>query len=118
MNPKFDIFQSEKNSQYYFCLRAENNKIVLASEGYTTKQNCRNGVDSVKKNAPHDLNYERRTATNGQFYFNLRSRQNSQVIGTSETYVSRQGREDGISSVKRCAPIAEIRDLTKDFAGA
>ena len=29
-----------------------NGEIVAASEGYTTKANCLNGIESVKKNAP------------------------------------------------------------------
>lgn len=118
MNPVFELFQSEKNNQYHFRLRADNNKVILASEGYTTKSNCQNGIDSVKTNSPYDSNYERKTASNDQFYFNLKSMHNGQVIGTSEMYVSQQGRDNGISSVKRCAPNAEVKDLTKERAGA
>ena len=111
MQPVFEIFKSS-NNQYYFRLRAENSQVILASEGYTTKDSCINGVASVKQNAPYDNNYQRLTATNGQYYFNLKSMHNGQVIGTSELYVSRQGRENGISSVKRNAPVARVIDLT------
>ena len=37
-NPKFEIFQSEKNKQHYFRLKAGNGEIILASEGYVSKQ--------------------------------------------------------------------------------
>lgn len=112
MHPKFQVFQSDKNSQHYFRLLSGNAESTLHSEGYTTKDNCLNGVNSVKRNAPNDGNYDRLTARNGQFYFNLKSAHNGQVIGTSEMYVSRQGRDNGIEAVKRDAPIAQIEDLT------
>ena len=64
MQAKFQIFKSTKNSQYYFRLRASNNKIVLASEGYTTKDNCKNGIKSVKIHSPHDTYYKRLIARN------------------------------------------------------
>jgi len=42
-------------------------------------------------------------AKNGQFYFNLTGR-NGEIILTSETYVTRQGCNDGITSVKANSP--------------
>jgi len=113
MSEKFEIFKSRANQNYYFRLKAPNGEIILGSEGYTTKANCNNGISSVKTNAPSDSNYDRLTANNGQYYFNLRSAHNGQVIGTSEMYVSTQGRDNGVESVKRNAPIANVVDLTE-----
>ena len=48
-NPKFQIFKSTSNLQYYFRLRAKNGEIILGSEGYTTKVNCQNGIGSVQR---------------------------------------------------------------------
>ena len=39
------------DGQYYFTLLADNNEIIATSEMYTTKQNCQNGIESVKNNA-------------------------------------------------------------------
>jgi uncharacterized protein YegP (UPF0339 family) len=47
----FEINKS-KDGQYYFTLKADNHEIIATSEMYTTKQNCENGIDSVKRNAP------------------------------------------------------------------
>lgn len=118
MNPVFEIFRSNSNYQYYFRLKAENSQIILSSEGYTTKENCINGVASVKQNSPYDSNYLKRIANNGQYYFNLKSMHNGQVIGTSEMYVSQQGRDNGIESVKRNAPVAKVIDLSNQQARA
>jgi len=47
----FEIYQSPKNKEFYFGLKAKNNQIILASEGYKTKASCKAGIKSVKKNA-------------------------------------------------------------------
>lgn len=110
MAGKFEIDTYGKD-QFLFRLKAPSGEIILKSEGYTTKQNCKNGIDSVKTNAPLDARYEKKTAKNGQYYFNLKA-DNGKVIGTSETYVTTQGRDKGIESVKKNAPDAETKDLT------
>jgi uncharacterized protein YegP (UPF0339 family) len=86
---------------------------ILANEGYTMKANCRNGISSVKTNVPYNSNYNRLTARNDKHYFNLKSAHNGQVIGTSEMYESKQGRDNGIESVKLNAPLADVVDLTE-----
>ncbi|MCH5351492.1 MAG: YegP family protein [Clostridiales bacterium] len=50
-NPKFEIYL-DKAGEYRFRLKAANGEKILASEGYTTKANCKNGINSVVKNAP------------------------------------------------------------------
>ena len=47
---QFEINKS-KDGQFYFTLKAVNNEIIATSEMYTTKQNCQNGIESVKTNA-------------------------------------------------------------------
>ena len=49
-HPKFEMYQ-DKAGEYRFRLKARNGEIIGVSEGYTTKANCVNGVESVKKNA-------------------------------------------------------------------
>ena len=49
-NPKFEIY-IDKAGEFRFRLKARNGEIILASEGYTTKANCKNGIESVRKNA-------------------------------------------------------------------
>lgn len=48
---KFEVFKGG-NGQFYFRLRAPNNQIICASEGYTTKQGAYDGIAAVKKYAP------------------------------------------------------------------
>jgi uncharacterized protein YegP (UPF0339 family) len=107
---KFTIFKGS-NGDYYFNLKAGNGEKVLGSEGYTYKSSCQNGIDSVKENAPYDSRYEKKTSSNGKYYFVLKA-SNGQVIGTSEMYETSYGRDNGIDVVKREAPSAGIEDLT------
>lgn len=91
---KFEV-KTRKNGEFQFNLKAGNGQVILSSEGYTTKANCLNGVESVKKNAQDDNKFDRKTSTNGKHYFNLKAT-NGQIIGTSEMYESASGMENGI----------------------
>ncbi len=48
-NPKFEIY-SDKAGEFRFRLKAKNGQVIAVSEGYTAKANCKNGIESVKKN--------------------------------------------------------------------
>lgn len=107
---KFEI-KKRKNGEFQFDLKASNGQVILTSEGYTTKENCKNGVESVKKNSQVDTRFEKLVAKNHKPYFNLKAT-NGQIIGTSEQYESEAARDNGIASVKKNAPEAEVVDLT------
>lgn len=99
------------NGQYYFSLKADNGQIILASEGYTSKMGCMNGIESVKLNSKDDSKFDRRTSSNGKFYFNLKA-SNGQIIGTSEMYEVAASRDNGIEAVKRTASTAIVSDTS------
>ena len=101
------VIKTGSNGQYYFSLKADNGQKILSSEGYTTKTACQNGIDSVKTNAKDDSKYDKKTSTNGKYYFNLKA-SNGQIIGTSEMYETSTGRDNGIESVKTNAPGASV----------
>ena len=50
-HPKFEIFE-DKGGKFRFRLKARNGEIILASQGYKTKDTCLSGIESVRKNAP------------------------------------------------------------------
>lgn len=105
------VITARKNGEFQFNLLAGNHQVILASEGYTTKAACLNGIESVKKNAEDDNRFERKESSNGKYYFNLKAG-NGQIIGTSEMYESAASRDNGIESVKKNAPGADIEDKT------
>lgn len=50
VNPKFEIYK-DNAGEFRFRLNAKNGENILASEGYTKKDSCLKGIESVKKNA-------------------------------------------------------------------
>ena len=48
-HPKFEIYL-DKKGEFRFRLKARNGEGILASEGYTSKSSCKNGIESIRKN--------------------------------------------------------------------
>jgi uncharacterized protein len=105
------VLKKASNNQFHFRLQADNGESILSSELYAAKAGAQAGIESVRTNATVDAHYERKTAQNGQFMFNLKAA-NHEVIGTSETYTTGAARDNGIASVKKNAPKATIDDQT------
>ena len=108
---KFEIYK-DKRGEFRFRLKAGNGQTILASEGYTSKSSCNNGIESVRKNSGDDSRYDRKESKSGKPHFNLKAG-NNQVIGSSEMYSSTSAMENGIASVKKNAPVAEIDDISQ-----
>lgn len=47
---RYEVFNS--SDKYWFRLKAGNGETILASQGYTTKASCMNGIKSIRENAP------------------------------------------------------------------
>lgn len=105
------VITKRSNGEFQFNLKASNGQNILSSEGYSSKANCENGIESVKKNSQDNAKFDKKTSSNGKSYFNLKAT-NGQIIGTSEMYESEAGRDNGIDSVKTNAAIATVDDLT------
>jgi len=107
-----------------FDLKATNGQVIATSEVYEAKASCLNGIESVRKNAPV-ANFEDQTVEGfetvthpkfemykdkaGEFRFRLKAR-NGEIIATSEGYTSKASCENGIESVRKNAPVAEIEE--------
>lgn len=85
-----------------------NHEVILTSENYTSEAAAQSGIESVRKHAPTDANYERKTAKDGSPFFVLKA-SNGQTIGKSEMYSSAAAMEGGITSVKANAPTAPVK---------
>ena len=107
----FEIFQSPKDQQFYFRLKAKNHQVILASEGYKTKASCSAGIKSVQKNAAKESSFTLKEAVNGKFYFTLNAG-NGEPIGASQMYANTRSRKKGIASVMANAPAAEVKSVS------
>ena len=110
------------NTGIKFDLKAGNGAVIATSEVYSSEHACRNGIASVKKNAPvaeiedqtaatvetkKNPKFEVYTDKAGEFRFRLKAT-NGQVIAVSEGYKAMASCENGIASVKKNAPDADI----------
>jgi len=107
---KYEVYK-DKAGEFRFRLKAGNGQSILASEGYSGKDGCMNGIASVQKNGPDASKYEKKVSASGKHSFTLKSA-NHQVIGSSQMYESEDSMENGIASVQRNAPTTEIDDQT------
>ena len=110
MPGKFEVYK-DKAGEYRFRLKAANGQNILSSEGYSSKPSCMNGVQSVQKNSQVPDRFVKKTTASGKFRFNLTA-SNGQTVGTSQSYASESGCNNGMKSVANCAPGASTDDQT------
>ncbi len=105
-----------------FNLKANNGEIIATSEIYNSETACRNGIESVRKNAPiapienqtvegyaeeKHPKFEVYLDKAGEYRFRLKAR-NGEIIAVGEGYKALAGCLNGIDSIKRNAPDAQI----------
>ena len=110
MPGKFEVYK-DKAGEFRFRLKAGNGQNILASEGYSAKASCMNGIESVRKNSQNPDRFVCKTSASGKTSFSLTA-SNGQVIGVSQSYESDSGCKNGMQSVADCAPDAEVDDQT------
>ncbi|WP_097447538.1 YegP family protein [Escherichia coli] len=92
-------------------LQLSKSSIYSTKPLYTSKASAEKGIASVRSNSPQEERYEKKTASNGKFYFNLKAA-NHQIIGSSQMYATAQSRETGIASVKANGTSQTVKDNT------
>ena len=100
-----------------FDLKATNGQVIATSEVYASLASCKNGIESVRKNAPianvEDQTVEGFTVAKnpkfeiyvdkaGEQRFRLKAK-NGEIIAVSEGYRSKASCENGIDSVRKNA---------------
>ena len=111
----------ETKTGFKFDLKAGNGQVIATSEIYTTEAACMNGIESVKKNCVGGIEdqtiadfekvshpkFELYEDKAGEFRFRLKAR-NGEPILASEGYKAKDGCKNGIASVVKNAPDAEV----------
>ncbi len=113
---------SKAKTGFKFNLKASNGQVIATSEIYDSESGCKNGVDSVKKNAPiaavedqtvegfvteKNPKFEIYKDKAGEFRFRLKAG-NGQIIAVGEGYTTHANCVNGVESVKKNAPDAEV----------
>ena len=106
---------------FRFNLLATNGQVIATSETYANEDACLNGIESVRKNCLGPVedqtveNFEVLTHPKfevyldkaGEYRFRLKA-QNGQIVAVGEGYKQLAGCLNGIDSIKRNAPDAEV----------
>ena len=107
---------------FVFNLKAGNGEVIATSEVYSSEASCKKGIESVKNNAVvakledqtvegyaavTNPKFEVYTDKAGEFRFRLKAR-NGEIIATGEGYKAKASCLNGIDSIRRNAPDAEI----------
>jgi hypothetical protein len=116
------VTKQTKNGGFTFNLKAANGQVIAQSQTYKSEATLKTGIESVKKNAPiakiEDQTVEGfKTETNpkfeiytdkkGEFRFRLKAK-NGQIIATGEGYTTIKACKNGVASIQKNAPDAEI----------
>ena len=116
------VITTTKSGEFTFNLKATNGQVILtASESYSSEDGVKGGIESVQKNALAHVEdqtveyfetlthpkYEVYQDKAGEYRFRLKAK-NGQNIGKSEGYKTKASCLNGIESVGKNAPEAEI----------
>ena len=107
------VITLRKNGEFQFNLKATNGQTILTSEGYTSKSACINGIESVKKNCKVEARFDKKVASNGKPFFNLKAT-TGQIVGSSQMYANEKNMLNGVASVMKNAPEAPVVDMTAE----
>lgn len=116
---KFLVKTSEAG--FRFNLLATNGQVIAVSETYSTEDACLNGIESVRSSCLGPIedqtveNFEVLTHPKfevyldkaGNYRFRLKAR-NGQIVAVGESYKALDSCLNGVDSIKRNAPDAEI----------
>ena len=118
------VIKPAKSGGFVFNLKAGNGEVIATSEVYNSLEACKNGIESVKTNAPiaaledqtvegfateKNPKFEMYTDKAGEFRFRLKAK-NGQIIATGEGYKAKSGCKNGIESIRKNAPEATIEE--------
>lgn len=112
----FEIFV-DSAEEFRFRLRAANGEIILASEGYTSKQSAIGGAVSVITNSDEKAQFDiQPTESNEEglakedHFFTLKAA-NGETIGVSEVYASKSNAKKGTQAVAAAAKLIATQAL-------
>ncbi|MBR4057535.1 MAG: YegP family protein [Oscillospiraceae bacterium] len=116
------VVKTTKSGAYVFNLKAGNGEVIATSENYSSEATCLAGVESVRKNAVAakledqtvagfetvtNPKFEVYTDKAGEYRFRLKAR-NGEIIAVGEGYKAKASCLNGIESIRKNAPEAEV----------
>lgn len=116
------VVKNSKSGGYVFNLKANNGQVIASSQVYKSVTGYKNGIKSVQICAPEaaledqtvegyevqkNPKFEIYTDKKGETRFRLKAR-NGQIIATGEGYKTKKACLNGVESIRKNAPDADI----------
>lgn len=111
----------ETATGFNFVLKAGNGEVICTSQVYASADSCKNGIEAIRKACIGEIEdqtvegfaevkhpkFEVYTDKSGEFRFRLKAR-NGEIVAASEGYKSKASCLNGIESIKKNAPEADV----------
>jgi len=116
---EFEVYEDDAGEHRWRLLGGNDRILADSGEGYTRRNDAEEAVERVRDYAPDAdvleigrAAFELYEDTAGEHRWRLRHRNGNVLLDSGEGYADRSGARDGIESVKRNAPNAEVETET------
>ena len=104
---KYEYWKSDANGQWYWHLKAANNKVILQSEGYHSLAGCGDGIYAMRKSVSVRDRLLVLISNDSRYYFTIKA-DNHEILGASQMYKSIEGCKKGHAAVMRNRSTKEV----------
>ena len=108
----------KRGNAFYYIMRTVDGKVLATSENYTTKDGCKSGIATLKRNLQSGDGFRVDEDKNNNFSFKITA-QGGRIICVGESYKEYNEALASYKMLKKCADMADIVDLVaQDEANA
>lgn len=107
------VIRKSRDDQYYWSFETSTGVAIMWSETFTTKQNCKNGIESSKANL-HLGAFEKKISSDGKYFFNQKAA-NGETLATSRLHYFEKDRDNDINIVMYNAKYAVVEDMAYSY---
>lgn len=100
----------KRGTAFYYIMRTVDGKILATSENYTTKEGCRNGIATLKRNLQSGEGFRIDEDKNNNFSFKITAT-GGRIVCVGESYKEYNEAMASYKALKKCADMADIVDL-------
>lgn len=107
--PKFEMLKSNDGATHFRLIGA-NGYVLLNSRKHESKAAAIDGIADVMRYGAIEARFVRKESEAGRFFFQLVS-PSGRLLGWSESYISREARDNAIVGVRRAVQTGRVLDL-------
>lgn len=110
----FEIYRDQAGEYRWRLLHENGNILAVSGQGYTSRSNARNGIESVQQGIDEDddsAEFETYEDDAGEYRWRLRHRNGNVIATPGEGYSRKESCEDSIEGLREYAPDADVLDI-------